>query len=366
MSMCNNGHARLRRAWFIVVPLASMLGVGVDKRAAGQSLPPKPPVPIDAISAIVAAFGSYPVVGLSPSGHDDERASAFVVALIRDPRFAVLANDIVVEGASGRYQDTMDRYLRGENVSAAELRKVWDDTTQQQFPGPMWTGEVPALPRAVREMNAQMPVGRKLRVLLGDPPIEWEHVHTPADYRQWLEQRDSYPAAVIQREVIAKQRRGLVLFGGMHLQRKQQVTNYQMDDPRAQTVISLVERAGTKTFIIRAGSERDGMQGWSAPSLAILRGTTLGARDEPPGSLPRVTIKNGTFVPIPREQWISMRYEDQTDALIYLGPSSEKTVAAVSRDICHDTAYIHIRLKRMALTGLPPSESARLRQLCGL
>jgi hypothetical protein len=218
----------------------------------------------------------------------------------------------------------------------------------------------------VREVNARLPRERQLRVLLGDPPIAWEHVHTAADFRKWLELRDSYPAELIEREVIAKHRRALVHFGGMHLQRKQQVTNYQMDDPRAHTLISLVERARTRTFVIRAGSDHTGLSGWPTPSLAILRGTTLGAADEPAGSMPRVAIKDGKFVPIPREQWMSIRYEEQADALIYLGPSSEQTKVSVSRDICSDAAYIQIRLQRMALATLPPSQPANLRKLCGL
>src|SRR5262249_43969235 len=157
---------------------------------------------------------------------------------------------------NGRYQDAMDRYVRGEAVPDAQLRPIWNDTTQPQIPGPAWTGEVPAIYRAVRERNAALPPERRMRALLGDPPIEWEHVHSPAEFQTWLGQRDAYPAALIEREVIAKKRRALVFFGGGHLQRKQQLTNYVMDAPVAQTVVSLVERAGINTFIVLHGTER--------------------------------------------------------------------------------------------------------------
>src|SRR5438045_3107602 len=83
-------------------------------------------------------------------------------------------------------------------------------TTQQQIPGPVWTGEVPAIYRAVRDVNRTLPRERQMRALLGDPPIDWRNVHTPAEFRKWLELRDSYPADLIQREVIAKGRRALV------------------------------------------------------------------------------------------------------------------------------------------------------------
>ncbi len=331
------------------------------------------PVPVDAVAGIADALRSCPVIGLSPGdGHGDERGPAFVITLIRDPRITAAATDVVMEGANGRYQAAMDRYTRGESVSDAELRPIWDDTTQPQIPGPVWTGEVPAIYRAVREVNAKLPRERQMRALLGDPPIEWENVHSEAGFLKSLEQRDSYPADLIQREVIAKGRRALVFFGGGHLQRRQQLTNYVMDDPIAQTVVSLVERAGIRTFIVWHGTEKEGMSGWPVPSLAILRGTTLGAEAEPwfgsdsPQGGQRVAIRNGTFVPIPREQWISIRRDEQIDALVYLGPASTRTEAPLPRQICGDRKYVQMRLERMKIVGLPPSESRRLEQLCGL
>ena len=108
------------------------------------------------------------------------------------------------------------------------------------------------------------------------------------------------------------------------------------------------------------------------PSLAILRGTTLGASPEPslgdnsPTGGQRVAIKNGTFVPIPRDQWMSIRIEEQTDALVYLGPASTRTEAPLPRQICGDAKYVQVRLERMKLEGLPASEPERLKKLCGL
>jgi hypothetical protein len=98
----------------------------------------------------------------------------------------------------------------------------------------------------------------------------------------------------------------------------------------------------------------------------LLRGTTLGADNEPSISPQRVTIKDGKLVPIPREQWVSIRREEQADALLYLGPESTRTETALPAVICADTKYIQVRLQRIALAGLPPSESDRLRNLCGL
>jgi hypothetical protein len=58
---------------------------------------------------------------------------------------------------------------------------------------------------AVRDVNASLPATRRLRVLLGDPPVAWTAVHSPADLAPWDRARDSDPADLVLREVVAKQ-----------------------------------------------------------------------------------------------------------------------------------------------------------------
>ncbi|MBI3403064.1 MAG: hypothetical protein HY048_16755 [Acidobacteria bacterium] len=329
-----------------------------------QDPPRKPIAPIEPVAAIVDAFKMHPVIGMQAGvGHTDARGFAFVIPLLRDPRIQALGVDVAMENGSARYQTVMDRYTRGEDVPYSELRHVWDDTTQPQTTTAI--GDVNPIYRAVREINATLPRDRQMRALLGDPPIEWDNVHTRADFQKWLEQRDPTGAAVIQRESLAKGRHTLALYGFGHLQRRQQATNYNMDSPVAQTVISLLERSGVKTFIVGTGDETNGMNGWPVPSLAILRGTTLGGSEVPQNPLPRVTVQpDGSFVPIPREQWIGIRMEEQMDAMLYFGPKSTAALAPLSPTICSDPGYLDTRLARMALTGIPQFEADRLKQFC--
>jgi hypothetical protein len=325
---------------------------------------PAPP-PVEPIGALLDAFRAYDVVGLSPGEtHGDLRGPAFVASLIRDPRFATTAVDVVMENASARYQEVMDRFVGGEEVPYTELRRVWDDTTQPQAMNA--PGEIPEIYRALRDVNRTLPAARRHRALLGDPPIAWEQVATADDFRKWLELRDSSGADVVRREAIARGRQALLVYGAGHLQRRQQATNYVMTSPLAQTVVSLLVAAGIRTLVVTTVGERDDTRGWPSPSLAFIRGTTIGAEDVPQGSLPRVAIRDGAFVPIPRDAWIEIRMEEQYDALLYLGPASTRRMAALSPAICSDPAYVDTRLRRMALGGLPPSEPARLRALCGL
>jgi hypothetical protein len=333
----------------------------------------RPPTPVEPIPAIIEALRTHRVVALSAgAGHDDARGPDFVVSLIRDSRFVTAAHDLVVEGANAHFQDVMDRYVSGAAVPDAQIRPVWDDTTQQQFPGPIWTGDVPPIYRAVRDVNASLPRERHLRILLGDPPIDWASVRTRADFQQWLAQRDTFPMELLRREVLTQNRRAVLLFGSGHLQRRNQAANYQMDEPLAQTVVSLLEGAGTQAFVVRtAGDSRTPAEGfsmtsWPVPSLAIVRGTTLGASDEPSSQMPRMMIRESQLVPVPRQEWLAVPLEEQMDAILYLGPASTVRTVPIPSTVCTDRAYIEVRLQRMTVAGLPKPVIDHLKTFCGL
>jgi hypothetical protein len=162
-----------------------VVGVALLVLAVGQSLASeqetagRPAAPRPAIAAIVEAFGQHRIVGLGDA-HGNRLGEAFQLALIADPGFLAVVDDLVVESGNSRHQELADRFIRGEDVDAAALRRIWLDTTQQQAA----SGDVPALFTTVRALNASRPANRRLRVLLGEPPLEWENLKTVDDYRR--------------------------------------------------------------------------------------------------------------------------------------------------------------------------------------
>jgi hypothetical protein len=174
-------------------------------------------------------------------------------------------------------------------------------------------------------------------------------------------------------EVLAKRRRALLVYGQLHFQRLNVMSNLDMQDWRMQTIVSLLERATpTRVFTIwnvddALAAVQPDVASWRAPSLAILRGTTVGAADATVfvPSPARFTFRDDTTVQVPRDQWRSLRAEDQLDAVLYLGPRSAMKEVPLSRGICSDPRYIAERLRRIDLTGIPRAEADRVRQLCG-
>lgn len=307
-----------------------------------------PAIPREPISVIVEAAKSHQVVAF-PDAHGHEQLHQLNLALVRDRRISDIVNDIVVEFGNALHQDAIDRFVRGEDVPYEAIRRAWMDTTQAH---PVWdTPQPEEFVRGVRAVNATLPIERQLRVLLGDPPIDWNTVKTKQDHLKWIGMRETFPAEVIRREVLAKGRRALLPYGVMHLQRKNAMANFDSAGPAA-TLVSLLEDNGPKLFSIGLTFDPASLQpttaSWPTPSISVLRGTTMGAADVSFEG-PRVAIRNGKIVPIARDEWKSLRMEEQFDALLFIGARSEVTDAFVTPELCRDPAYIQLRSARMAL-----------------
>jgi hypothetical protein len=297
---------------------------------------------------------------------------AWLLSLVRAPGFTDAVNDIVIETASARYQDAIDRFVRGDDVDRSVLRKAWEEHT---VPNSIGT-QAEELIRAVRAVNASLAPNRKLRVIAGDPPIDWDNVISRDDHRRWIELRDTYPADVIRRQALDRGRRALVIYGQGHLQRRQIVSNYDMSTWQAQTIISLLARdPSVRVFTVWTLMDRnaelpEGVAAWPVPSLALMRGTPLGAKDFADynrglGDGTRFSVRNGQLVPVPRGEWQAMRMEDQFDALLYLGPPASLTNVTVPAALCQDRQFVNSHLERLTRFA-PPPEVDNFKKACGL
>jgi hypothetical protein len=340
-----------------------------------QSPTPVLPTPVEPVTAMLDAFRTHEIVAMTPGNGP---LQAFLLSLIRDARFPASVNDVVSELLNARYQDAIDRFVRGEDVPRDVLRKAWDDHT---VPG--YGTQVEDLLSAVRAINASLGSDRKVRVIAGDPPIDWDNVTSREDHRRWIELRDTYPADLIRRQVLDRGRRALVVYGQGHLQRRQIVSNYDMSTWQAQTVVSLLERdAGARVFniwtVVDSNAQLpEGVASWRVPSLAILQGTTLGAADfgsyfRGLGDGTRFAVRNvggaaATYqlVPLSRDEWKTMRMEDQFNALLYLGPPSSMTDAPMPVALCQDAQFVKTRLERLTIFA-PPFEVDNFKRSCGL
>ncbi len=218
-----------------------MLAISTANRAqTQQSTKPtgSEPVPEAAIPAILAAFDKYEVVAM-PEDHGLKDLDDFIFALIRNPAFPDKVNDVVVECGNSLYQPLLDRYIAGEDVPLMEARKVWRIPPLCSGWG---SGFFEQLYPLLRAINQKLPPQKRLRVLTGGLPIDPEKVKSFEDILK-LGPRDAHIASIMEKEVLSKHRKALVLFGTFHLLhmsevRASAVSRYEKDYPDVTFVIS--------------------------------------------------------------------------------------------------------------------------------
>jgi hypothetical protein len=171
------------------------------------------PTQTPALDGIFSAFKTYPVIGLTDV-HGDAESGTFYTSLLRDPRFAANVGNVVVEFGGAGQQAVIDRYVAGEDVPYEQLRRVWLDVVGW-YPGVVET-MYPTFFAQVRAVNLSLPPARRIRVWLGEPPMDWSTIRTAADAYPYGGKRNEHPAELIDREIMAKGKKALVIYGGGH------------------------------------------------------------------------------------------------------------------------------------------------------
>jgi hypothetical protein len=339
--------------FFLVIAPISHAQNQQQANAAGAEPKPQP-----AVSAILAAFDKYEVVGM-PEAHGLKDLDDFILMLIRNPLFPEKVNDIEVECGNALYQPILDRYIVGEDVPFTEVRKVWRNTTQVMCSASGFFEELFPLVRAI---NQKLPAGKRLRVLAGDPPIDWDQVKTVDDTSKFFD-RDASIASVLEKEVLSKHRKALMLFGTFHLFHGiyfagsgprsgpgSAVSIYEKNYPNLTFVISDFGFFDLKSSAPSSNQFAD----WPVPSLTLAKGTWLGALDLSHFLPPPLIIEDNcnTRNEFPKE--VQKPMEELVDAFLYLGPTDLILREQMPADIALDTDYMAESERRLPLQGFPP------------
>ena len=298
--------------------------------ADGQRVSPTEDRGQPAAAAIISALDSFPVVAIGEV-HRNQQLHDFLVRLLHDPRCLSTGGDLVVEFGNARYQDRVDRYVAGASIGKHALAQVWRDAVNIL----VWDAPVyERLISTVRQVNRARSPERRIRVVLAEPGIDWSLIHDRATWERIAGTRDRHAADVIEREVLARGRRAILVFGSGHVQRES-----AFDDvpprPRAPNLIELLEAEHPgAAFLVTADWMSPALDArlarWSPPTLLSLRGTSLG-QVHSPAQAPSL--------------------ESLADAFLYLGPAASLTTSTPAPEIYADTAYLRELLRRDAIQG---------------
>jgi len=290
------------------------------------------------VDAVLAAFRRHRIVAVGEIHGQQEHHDALQTLLL-DPRLPAVVNDIVVEFGNALYQPTMDRFAAGPAVEDRDLRLVWRNTTQS----PVATLDAPMYEqffRTVRAANWPLPEGKKIRVLLGDPPIDWARVTTRDDVLAFSD-RDGHMASVLKREVVDKGRRALVCYGSRH------VMHAPPGEQGGGGVAQVEQQTGHRAYVILAGGH---------PRLAQHpRRTVIPVKDTWLES-----ADTGEFDYLPGE--CGVPFGAIADALLYLGQVGEQTQSLWNPAIYLDPAYWRELQRRKTIKGSPIDLEQQYRQ----
>jgi hypothetical protein len=333
---------RLVGGLIMVVSLWTLVVASVKPAAAQSGEQTKAsgaePLPEPAIQGILAAFDRYEVVAM-PEAHDQKDLNDFILSLIRTPGFAEKVNDIEVECGNSLYQATLDRYIAGQDVPFTEARKVWRNTTQ-----PMcgMSGFFEQFFPLVRVINQKLPPAKRLRVLAGDPPIDWQQVKSAENVRKFGSRTPTI-ASVMEKEVLARHHRALMLFGTFHLfhtSAGSAVAAYEKDYPNATFVISDLD-----SFDMELPAS------WQIPSLVPAKGTWIGTLDLGHFYPPPISMDSECRVHNEFSKELQKPMAELVDAFLYLHPERLALKEQIPADIVLDSKYWNELKRRETLQG---------------
>ena len=294
------------------------------------------PSPENATAAVLQAFEMHDIVMLGEI-HGNKQEYGWLDSLVANPKFADRVDDIVMEFGNSLYQKSVDRYIAGEAVPIEGVQRAWRNILGLGPPPPIYG----ALYKAIRETNMRRAGKHQMRVLCGDPYINWDNVKTPDDLGPFLGHRDQWYAQVVKDEVLAKHRHAFLIAGSAHFLR-QQGDGYIEPE---------LTRAGAKTFVILAGTNAvkdyddidHRFDSWPAPSIALLNGNWV-------GELLAIPVTSGGTQGTDSH----LKLKDAADALLYLGPRDSLIAVKAPREEVHGTSYGKELLRRMAIFGFRP------------
>jgi hypothetical protein len=293
------------------------------------------PIPKNATAAVLKAFEAHDIVMLGEI-HGNKQEYEWLDSLVADPEFADRVDDIVMEFGNSLYQKSVDRYIAGEAVPIEEVQRAWRNVLGLGPPPPIY-GD---LYKAVRETNLRRR-GKQMRVLCGDPYINWDKVKTQDELGPFLGHRDQWYAQVVKDEVLGKHHRAFLIAGSAHFLREEGDGYIEPE----------LRRAGAKTFVILAGTNAvrgyddldHRFDSWPATSIALLNGNWVGELLAIP------VISGGT-----QGMDSHLKLKDAADALLYLGPRDTLIAVEAPREEVDGTPYGKELLRRMAIFGFQP------------
>jgi len=171
------------------------------------------------LNLVLDKFETYDLVSIGEI-HGSNDLHQLYIELIKNKEFQEKVNVIVLEFGNALYQETLDKYIANEDVPYKNVQKVWRNMLVSQMVS-YHADEFAAFVKTVREENKKIPKHKKMRVVVGGVPFDWEK---PGFEKGWNlfhknNPRDPHYAKVVINEVLNKNKKALLISGSLHLKK---------------------------------------------------------------------------------------------------------------------------------------------------
>lgn len=291
----------------------------------------------NATAAVIRAFQSHDIVMFGET-HGNKQEYEWLRSLVATSDFDDRVDDIVVEFGNSLYQKSVDRYVSGEDVPMAQVQKAWRNLAGAVGPpSPVYE----SLYQAVRQVNLKRRGKHQIRIICGDPYIDWDKVKDREGIGPYLAHREDWYTEVVKQEVLAKHHRAFLISGAGHFLRR--------NGPGM--IERALKEAGANPFLIVFGTNTIGpdeldqrFDSWPIPTVVLLTDSWV-------GELPALPVTSGggpanmllgpppapgtpaTPAPPP------LKLKDVADALLYVGPRDSLTRVSMPRAELEGTPY---------------------------
>ena len=296
------------------------------------------------------------------AGHGNQNLDTFILSFVADPRFPGDIRDVVVECGNSLYQKTLDRYIAGENVAQTDVEKIWRNTTQPMCAVSSFYQQLFPL---LRRVNESLPLSKRVRVLAGDVPVDWETIRSNDDLQRSPQDRDANIASIVQSQVLSKHRKALLLFGMTHLYHGARSSTvdpsavgiYEGHYPGVTWVVEDHDGFGFGTPYEELNDRWEArIASWRAPSIVVsLKGTWLADLLDTENAselISLITPRKGGGTNVRTVVQQSTRpFTSMIDGYLYLGPRRLLLKEPPSASALLDKGFMKEMRRRAKLTG---------------
>ncbi len=304
---------------------------------------------LNATDYMIETFQHYNIIGLGEGLHGLENSHRFFQMLFDNKKIQSLINFIIVEFANTDYQDIIDKFIFGENVEIQDIRKIWRESTQciGSF------GEAPVylnLLKKIRNINLTLPNDKKIRVLGGDPSIDWNTIHNLDDYRKKIELRKIFPAHLAMKYGVLGNQKVLFIYSGLHLTKISDETSPETHwsitthiNKKYPGAMKVIEILNTKELHLQKETEN-----WPLYSIIDVQENFSG--ELPAEKLfPEMYNDKGKVI-----LYRGYKIKDLFDALLYVGPTKKWKISEIPNNIFSDEKFLIELNRRREILGLKP------------